>query len=508
MNRAAGQGSVSARPGLTQLREIARLAGAHAWSFPLITIFGVLSSLAESFGVGLIILFLYTVVGRQSEAASVGGFLGSVFTHISAHISNTTLLACLILAAIAAKAAFTALYAAVSSYVQNDLGRDIRDRIHRQYLEVNYGYIRQRKEGEMLKMLAMESWTVADAYQSVSRIVINAVSMFVMLAFLLLISWPLTLMAMAGSAILCLALNWASRFARRLGRETMEITQQLAVRMLQMLQGMRAIRAFGQEAHYQHAFETASLNAKEVATKTAVLSAILGPVSDSAYLLLVGIILVLATKLSVPTAAILACIILLYRVQLPFRELQNSIFSLAEKEAPLRSVADFLRREDKRYPVSGSHSFHTLSNCIEFRDVEFGYAAPGTNVLEKASFRIPAGRTTVLVGASGAGKTTIVNLLLRLDEPSGGQILVDGVPLEEIRRDHWLQRMAAAGQDIELIDSTIDTNIRIACAQAGVSLSGRHAALDRTAGREFVGWAAPARGFGARDPSRSGYPDS
>jgi subfamily B ATP-binding cassette protein MsbA len=98
--------------------------------------------------------------------------------------------------------------------------------------------------------------------------------------------------------------------------------------------------------------------------------------------------------------------------------------------------------------------------------VTFGYAPSATNVLEKASFRIPAGKTTVLVGASGAGKTTIVNLLLRLDEPAGGTILADGVPIQEIDRGQWLQRIAAAGQDIELIDSTIDANIRIARAEA------------------------------------------
>lgn len=451
--------------GLMQALETIRLAGAHAWSFPVITILGVLSSLAESFGVGLIILFLYTVMGRQNEAAAASGFLGSAFAHLGTHVHNTTLLAFLILTAIAAKAAFTAMHSALVSYIQNELGRDVRDRIHHQYLAVNYSYIREREEGELLKMLAMESWTVADAYHSLCRIVTNAVSMFVMIAFLLLISWPLTLVAMAGSTILCLALNHASKFARRLGRDAMEINQNLAVRMLQMLQGMRAIRAFAQETHYQRAFERESSDARKIATKTGVLSAILSPVSDSAYLLMVALTLIFATRLAVPTAATLTCIILLYRVQLPFRELQSAIFSLAEKEASLRSVGDLLRAGENCLPP-GWRPFSTLEESIEFRGVEFGYSDSAPDALQKASFRIPAGRTTVLVGASGAGKTTIVNLLLRLDQPRAGEILVDGTPLGEIRRDQWLQNLAAAGQDIELIDCTVDANIRIARAEA------------------------------------------
>lgn len=449
--------------------EIMRLAGAHVWSFPLITLLGVLSSLAESFGVGLIILFFYTVIGEQGEAAAAGGFLGSFFLRLNAHFHSTALLATLILVAIAAKAAFTATHSAISAWVQNDLGRDIRDRIHWRYLEINYSYIRQREEGELLKLLAVESWVVADAYQATSRIVINAVAMFVMIAFLLLISWPLTAIAMAGSALLCIALNRAWKLARRLGHETMKINQALAISMLQTLQGNRAIRAFGQESHYRRNFEKVSADAQKVAAKTAILSSLLGPVSDSGHLLLVAGILIFATKIAVPIAAILTCVILLYRVQLPFRELQNALLSLAEKEAPLRSVADLLLRTEAGGTQRPARHFAGLKSRVEFRDVDFGYDRDEPCALKKASFTIPAGRTTALVGASGAGKTTIVNLLLRLDLPTSGRILVDGEPLEDIGRAEWLQRLAAAGQDIELIDSTIEANIRIARADAGVA---------------------------------------
>jgi ABC-type multidrug transport system fused ATPase/permease subunit len=446
--------------------KIARLAGTHAWSFPLITVLGVLSALSESFGVGLIILFLYFILGRQAEAAAAGGFLGTVFLRLSAHLHNTTLLASMIFAAIAAKAAFTAAYSAISSHVVHDLGRDVRDRIHRRYLEVDYGYIRQREEGEMFKMLATESWAVSEAYDAASRIVINAVAMTVMICLLLLISWPLTLIMLTGSALLCLGLKHVSGLSSRLGRATRKIHERLSVCMLQTLQGMRAIRAFGQEAHHQAQFEEISSEARRVATRTATISALLGPVSDSGYLLLVAATLILATRLAVPTAAILTCVILLYRVQLPFRELQVAVFSLAAKEASLESVADLLNGIEGRLATFSSRPFHGIRAGIEFRDVTFGYAPSATNVLEKASFRIPAGKTTVLVGASGAGKTTIVNLLLRLDEPASGTILADGVPIQEFDRSQWLQRIAAAGQDIELIDSTIDANIRIARAEA------------------------------------------
>lgn len=449
-----------------QIGEFRRLAGHHSWIFPLITIIGSLSSFAEFLGVGLMIMLVYAVLGQPMDSSSTWGPLGRLFGAISAHVGSTTLIVCLILAAIAGKAILMAAYAALSSYVQNDLARAVRDRIHQQYLEVEYHYIREREEGEMLKVLAVESWAVSEAYQLVSRLVINLSALIVMLILLALISWPITLIAALGSAILFLALNLLGSPMRELSHSAAEINQRMAARMLQTLQGMRAIRAFGQEAHAQEAFEQVSTEARRIATKSGVLFALLSPASDSGYLLLLGGILAAASEISIPLATTLACVALLYRIQLPLRDLQNCCLALVEKEAALTSVLNTLRRSDKRYPDPGTVPLQALREQIVFQNVVFKYNASGPVVLDGVSFRIPACRTTALVGASGAGKTTIVNLLLRLDEPVSGQILIDGTPLNTIRRRDWLAHVALAGQDIDLMDHTVEANIRLARADA------------------------------------------
>jgi ABC-type multidrug transport system fused ATPase/permease subunit len=158
----------------------------------------------------------------------------------------------------------------------------------------------------------------------------------------------------------------------------------------------------------------------------------------------------------------LAAVALLYRLQPHLRELEGNLLGLAQIEPQLRSVGAMLATDDKDYPAPGHRPIRAIDTSIRFDRVSFCYDDDSGAALTDVSFAIPAGKTTALIGPSGAGKTTIVNLLLRLYRPTSGTILVDGVPLEEVRRTDWLDLIAIAGQDVELIEGTVIDNIRMA----------------------------------------------
>jgi ABC-type multidrug transport system fused ATPase/permease subunit len=179
--------------------------------------------------------------------------------------------------------------------------------------------------------------------------------------------------------------------------------------------------------------------------------------------------------LSPSLTATITALALLYRLQPYASALQGRMINLVTMTPHLSVVRSVLDPSDKTYPIEGSEPFDGLVDAIRFEAVTMAYPGSGRAVVKDVSFTIPAGRTTALLGASGAGKTTVVNLLLRLYDPDAGTIKVDGRDLSSLKRGDWLGRVALAGQDVDLVEGTVATNIRLSRPSATLA-EVRHAA--------------------------------
>jgi ABC-type multidrug transport system fused ATPase/permease subunit len=413
-----------------------------------------------------VVLFLYSAMGHVSEANSTEGLLGILFQHILSHFGGGALLAALIFLLIVARGVLALSYNLISSAVGNSISENVRNGIHRQYLEVAYDFICRHDQAELMEVLGTESWLVAGAHSSFTRIIINACAILVFGSFLLALSWRITLVAVGGSYLLSVCLRRLSKPARKLGSEVKRVHQLLGERMLMTLQGMRTIRAYGQEAIHQASFADSSAKARTIALQLDRLYAALNPGTEIGYLAILCLIIGSAEWMQASFGTTLAAVALLYRLQPHVRDLESNFLNLARLEPQLRSVSRMLDRSDKEYLPAGTLAVAELRHEIRFEKVDFTYRGAREAALRDLSFTVPAGMTTALVGPSGSGKTTIVNLLLRLYRPDAGNIRIDDVDLDDTRRPDWLGTLAVAGQDIDLIEGTIEDNIRMARAEA------------------------------------------
>ena len=443
---------------------------------------GSAASFAESAAISLVTLFLYTAIGPGGDAPDSSGILQRVFAGARDITGDSPArLAAVIGLLVLFKAVLNVGYGLLSSMLKNVISERVRNAIYAQYLHVSYGYIQSRDRGELVNVLATESWTVAEAFYSITRLLSNVCSFAVFGAALAAISWPIAIAAAVATAVTFASLRALSRPARQLGEEAIDANKALAEQMVNTLQGMRTIRAYGQERLRERMFSKASRQARRTLIRLDQVYSIITPVSELTYLALLAATVWMSATLNIGFAATLSAVALLYRLQPYVREFEGNRLKLAGLTASLGAVQSVVNRSDKTYTPTGTRAFAGLDTDIRFRDVSLTYPASDRPSLSAVSFTIPRGATTAIVGPSGAGKTTIVSLLLRLYEPTGGSIVVDGKPLHDIERGSWLARIAVAGQDAEFIDDTVIENIRLArldADRAEIEQAARLAGID------------------------------
>ncbi len=446
---------------LSDLRKLLAIVGKPRWTTPVLIALGLVSSLAETIGITLILLFLYTASG-QVAAAEGDGIMGEILRDAVGWFGSTTELALLIMVLIIARGLLALLYTRISSAIGEQISESVRNRIHLQYLTVSYAFVQKHEQAELMEVLGTESWVIASAYAAFTRLIINSCSILVFLAFLMGLSVPITLTAIVGTLVIATILRFFANPARAFGGQVKNAHRELGEHMLVTLQGMRTIRAYGQEEYHHGRFVAASAIARESSLAMLRLSAWIGPLTEIGYLAILCTIIAAAGWWGTSFAVTLGAVVLLYRLQPHIRELEANLLYIAQVQTQLRSVRTMIQDDDKEYPLAGTVPVQDLRTGVAFRDVSFAYGPDQPAVLDAVSFDIPAGKTTALVGASGAGKTTIVNLLLRLHTPVAGQISVDGVPLDQCRRTDWLRMIGVAGQDVDLVEGTVIDNIRMA----------------------------------------------
>ncbi|HPU16024.1 MAG TPA: ABC transporter ATP-binding protein, partial [Polymorphobacter sp.] len=354
------------------------------------------------------------------------------------------------------------IYQSMTAVFMNRIAERMRDLVHERYVKVGFRYIQERERGELIHTLGTETWIVADALFAIARIIIIMCAVAVIGAGLFALSWQIGLTAVVCALATFVVLLLLSKPLRRFGTATLAENQILAERMLVSLQGMRTLRAFAQETYVLRVFGAASSKVRALAIRAERLKALIGPVGEIASLASLVFIALVAGRAHIDVPTTVAAVLLLLRLQPQLRELDTHRLALAGMGATLANLRATLDVHDKPWPTPGDRTFAGLRDVIAFEGVSFWHDKRRDPSLDNARFEIRRGETTILSGPSGSGKTTVINLILRLYEPDAGRITVDGADLLSLTRTSWLDRIAIAGQDVELIEGTVAQNLRLA----------------------------------------------
>ncbi|MDQ1336756.1 MAG: ATP-binding cassette, subfamily bacterial MsbA [Thermodesulfobacteriota bacterium] len=443
------------------LKQLLSLFRLHPWAMPTIIALGILSSLSEGFGISLFIPFLH---GLEQPAfhPDTGNWLAdalaSLFTHIPPDRRLMVIAAC-IFGSILFKALLSFSASALLGWLEMRITHRLRSSIFEKLLKVEYRFIEQSPSGKLFNTLSTETWRTSDALSTLVELIISVCMIGVYATLLLLISWKLTLLVLAFMIMVSMVIRALTLHVKDLSTDLTNANALFSKRMVQAVDGMKVVRAFGREAYEQGRFDKVSERISRLVMKLIVAAGLVNPV----YEILGGALLlyVLFTTLQTPSGLtpLLVFIFVLYRLQPKIKELDEQRVKLSSLSASVEDVMSLLDHTARFCPGSGKVSISRLKKGIRFDCVSFHYSASERPALKDVSIFVAPGKTTAFVGPSGGGKSTLIKLILRLYNPTGGDIFADDQPLQELDLALWRKRITLVSQDVYLFDATVKENI-------------------------------------------------
>ena len=347
--------------------------------------------------------------------------------------------------------------------IRTGVVRDLRNEFNAKLLRLPISLISEERKGDLL---ARFSGDVAEIEYSIigilESLIKNPILILIYLVALFAISWELTLFVLI---VLPIAGYIMGAVGKRLKRDSLEGQTQWG-RLMSMveetLSGLRIIKAFNAEQQISHRFTTANEQYRRTVSRVYARQGLAHPMSEFlgttaiAIILWYGGNLIFAGSSSVTADAFIYYLVIFYSIINPAKELSRASYSIQKGLASMTRIQAILDYPERvTDPVDPLPV--TFDQCISYEDVSFRYQEPW--VLRNLSLNIPKGQMIALVGASGAGKSTFVDLLPRFYDVTSGRITIDGTDIRQVKASDLRDLIGYVNQTPILFNDTIRNNI-------------------------------------------------
>ncbi len=367
--------------------------------------------------------------------------------------------------ATALKTGFAYLGAYETIYIRNGVVRDIRRKIFTKILSLPLPFFSEERKGDIISRMTGDVQEVeASVMSSLEMFFQSPILILVYLSAMLMMSWQLTLFVFVMLPIMGTLIGKVGKNLKRHSREGQNKMGEILSLMEETLSGLRIIKAFNAEKKVNQKFSDENESYRRIQNRLMRRRSLAHPMSE--FLGTIVIVLVLwfgGTLILNHTGALtapefIAYIALFYSIINPAKNLTNAFYSIQKGLAAMDRIDDILKAEssilEPRKPVKTKE----FTDAITYRNVSFAYNESKT-VLKNINLTIPKGQTVALVGQSGSGKSTFVDLLPRFYDINEGEITIDGNNIKDFSFYDLRELMGNVNQDPILFNDTIYNNI-------------------------------------------------
>lgn len=441
--------------------------------FTLSVVLGFSGAVFNGIGTTLIIPVLLGFLGQPMTMKGAPPLLKGLLAPFQqgAGEYNLALMTGAILALILLKNLATYANALVSGALKRSLSSGLQEQGLRLLLDVDVDFFVKNSIGNIVNNLNNEIYRAGRAVTTIAKAISVSITTLVFVGMLLWTSWQITIVSTGLMAIVVLMNQITMGRSKLYGTQLSTISKQYSTIFLDMLGGMRLVRSSAAEDSEYERIRHLIRSREQADFKSQANSALVEPVSEmTGMIALVCIVLVgrafLGSEVEALTTVLLVYLFILFRTLPLITQLNSARNQLANLSSSLEIVHDFLQRDRKPFMRKGAIPYTSLQEGIHFNHISLSYPGHEKVVLSDVDLYLPRNTTLALVGSSGAGKSTMADLLPRFYDPTAGCILVDGVDLRELDVRSLRRSMGIVSQDTFLFNTSVRNNIAYGCPQA------------------------------------------
>jgi len=362
----------------------------------------------------------------------------------------------------------SSLFGAIQGWIMSGISMDITYRFRKDIAEkinrMPFKYFDSTSQGEVLSRITNDVDTISQTLnQSLSQIITSVVTVIGVLVMMFSINWQMTLVALLAMPLSMVIIALIVRQSQKYFKQQQDFLGHINGHVEEMFGGHLVMKAFNGEAKSVEHFDGINDTLFTSAWKSQFLSGLMMPimnfVGNVSYVAIAILGGYLATQKAITLGDIQAFIQYVRSFTQPLSQIANISNILQQTAAAAERVFEFLAEEEEIPEADDPIHLEKVEGHVEFKDVQFGYD-PDKIVIKEFSADVIPGQKIALVGPTGAGKTTMVKLLMRFYDVNHGAILVDGHNVKDYRREDLRCMFGMVLQDTWLYNDTIMENIR------------------------------------------------
>ena len=355
--------------------------------------------------------------------------------------------------------------------VRNGIVRDLRQKLVGKILDLPLSYFSEERKGDLMSRISADvqevEWSIVSVVESVAR---EPIVILGSLAFMVFVSPGLLVFVLGLMLFSGLIIGGVGRSLRRQSRDAQNSLGLIGSLVEETLGGLRIIKGFNAEGWQQERFGRENAGYARSLTRLYRRKELASPLSEFLGIAAVSVLLWFGAKQvfagEISAATFITFLYAFYNIIEPAKSLSSASYNIRKGMGALERVEAVLDAPVSICDDEKALAINSFENKIEFKNVSFRYQNAERAALENVSLNIPRGKMVALVGASGAGKSTVADLLPRFYDVTLGQILVDGNDIRQLRLRDLRALMGIVSQEAILFNDTVRNNIAFSTADA------------------------------------------